>query len=304
MCDTAGVNYIEVMDYLGENYLDNTIFTENNLPNFKANVQNAIYYVLNGVTNDTLSLIQISSIVANLCDSAGIDSSLIWMELGDYLYSRPFLHSDIPEIESNIIKVISGLQYSIVPFEVVLEIIGTKSHIAQVDTFLVIEEMGGYNYIKYRTWYKKDLPLLEERIDEAIKKVLNINDTTKIDSVNYDNLKTLLYNLSEMYDVNYMEVMDSMYVLPDPNKLYSINEIPSFTIAVFDQIQIIKKNFDKDKLNYEDMKNLIYVLSIIMEVPDDAIYDSLYDEYLTKNTIDRSLILKFTADIINISKSL
>ncbi len=34
MCDTAGVNYIEVMDYLGENYLDNTIFTENNLPNF------------------------------------------------------------------------------------------------------------------------------------------------------------------------------------------------------------------------------------------------------------------------------
>ncbi len=90
-----------------------------------------------------------------------------------------------------------------------------------------------------------------------------------------------------------MEVLDSMYVLPDPNKLYSSNEILHLQLLYSIRIQIIKKNFDKDKLNYEDMKNFnICTLHLLWKCQMMHIYDSFHDEYLIKNTIDRSAYFK------------
>lgn len=201
LSDSAGVDYMEVMDSLGEKFLS-TQWKTTDWYYIESEVKTAIAKVIGD--GDLIGYDSLKAVLVAMSDSAGVDYIEVMDSVGEAFMNAPWTTPEWPEIK----MIINGAIQLVLDKDLYIKYDSLKAAVfamsdsAGVDYIEVMDTLGK-EFFAPKMWKKTDWSYVRLEINTAIDMVKTGN---KI--LSYDEIKAIVVEMCDKEAVDYMLVMD------------------------------------------------------------------------------------------------
>lgn len=201
MSEAAGVDYMEVMDSVGEKFM-NYPWTTKDWPFIKTTIKEAIESISQKDTLIGYDSLKLE--LFNMSEAQGVDYLEVMDSVGEEFMNYPWTTNDWPKVKSSIqIAIDSILEKDIyISYKELKDTVFMMSDSAGADYQVVMDTLGE-SFFAPKQWKKIDWSYVKLSINTAIDMAKTGN---KI--LSYDEVKAIVVKECEAEGVDYMLVMD------------------------------------------------------------------------------------------------
>lgn len=266
MSKEAGVDPNVVGRVLGKEFFQKK-WLKTDLPQIEKEIAIAIEIVV----AETLSYDVVKSIVYQESEKAGVDYQKVMDVLGSEFFANTWLKRDTELMVSIIAKAIDHVQATgdYFTYDEVKAIVVEMSDSIGLDYMVVMDTLGSDFFNK--KWLKAELPQMQKEIQIAIDNILNGTDY-----FTYDEIKMLIFKLSEENGVDYKDVIEVL-TFDFLYKKWPKSQLTEMTKQINVAIEVVKGD---GYIGYDALKSYIFGASEQANVNYMEVMDTLGEEFL------------------------